>query len=157
MSSGFWGPFYSNILHAAMLAAVTRNACAERHRFCMRTYNRNLHLPQEDIDAFTYEVIRKPNGTLNTIENNIVDNWSHGMWDEAVHIAMLLHCWHLTIDQVRQSLCRLEIKGMIKRDPPITQPSGGIDMRYNPLQYDDCEPWPRWSVVDPLTAMASSA
>jgi hypothetical protein len=150
MSTGFWWPFYSSILHAAMLDGVTKNACADQHRFCLQTYDRSLSLPHEDIDAFTYTVLSKPNGKLDLLmDNRIVDNWSHGMWDEAVHTALLHYCWHLTLDQTRQSLCRLEIKGMIRRTPPIT-----AGLRYNPMHYDDCEPWPRWLVVNPLTALA---
>jgi len=155
MSSGFWGPCYSSILHAAMLASVQANRCAAQHGFCLRTYDRHLSLPQEDIDRFTYAILSKPNGEPGfNADNRIVDNWSHGVWDEAVHVALLYHCWHLTLDQAHQSLCRLEIKGMIKRDPPIRTHHDGLDLRYNPMQYDDCEPWPRWVVVDPLTALA---
>jgi hypothetical protein len=160
MSSGFWGPFYNTILHAAMLEGVTANACAERHKFCLRTYNRNLSLPQEDIDAATYTVLSKPNGNLDVlIDSSCLQcichgMWSHGMWAEAVHVALLHYCWHLTFGQTLQSLCRLEIKGMIRRDPPITR-QGGLSLRFNPLQYDDCEPWPRWLVIAPLQALAS--
>lgn len=154
MSTGFWGPFYSRILREAMLESVQADRCAKSHSFDLRTYDRHLTLPHREIDDFTYGILNRPNGSLTlAMDNRIVDNWSHGMWDEAVHIALLYHCWHLTLDQAHQSLCRLEIRGLAKRRPPRT--SGRLlDLRYNPLDYDDCEPWPRWSLVDPLTAMA---
>lgn len=155
MSTGFWGPFYVKILHAAMQAGVERNACEDKHRFDLQTYERNLVLPQALIDEFTYEVVTRPNDRIDLqLNSHSWDAWSHGIWAEAVHVALLHYCWHLTLPQAFQSLCRLEIKGMIRRDPPITRPGGGLDMRYNPLQYDDCEPWPRWLPVEPLQALA---
>ena len=143
MSSGFWAPFYNRILKEALTESIKNDPCGERHRFSMLSIQEPpSYFHDHEIDAWTYEVISKPNG-LGLDPNPLVDDWREGVWLTAIHVAILRHCWHLTVDKTRQSVYRLAIKGLIRRKD------------WNPLGYDDCEPWPRWVPVNPLIALAS--
>ena len=133
MSSGIWGPLYGQILREALLESL-KTPCPK------------LKHSHEEIDGWTYSILQKFTAPSWATPrwNPMTDTMSHGMWIEAIGVELLAHCWHLNINDAQQSVYRLAIKGLIKRK------------YWHPLWYDDCEPWPRWEVVDPLTALASN-